>query len=229
MTGGAHGIGAAIAARLARDGWRVVVADMDRERSRAARRTLCPCATWRTKQRSAALIAGVAAQEGRLDALVCNAGINIRKPIAQLTLAEWSRVIGTNLTSTFLLTRAAEAMLRAAQRLRGDDCIHARPHVGSRHRGLCRVEGWAGRADARAVDQPRTGRAGELHQSRLDLHQGRRRRGRKTTHSIPPAVSARRRTSRHWSHSWSGPESGFITGAEFIVDGGVTRKMIYPE
>ena len=26
-----------------------------------------------------------------------------------------------------------------------------------------------------------------------------------------------------------GPESGFITGAEFIVDGGVTRKMIYPE
>ena len=26
-----------------------------------------------------------------------------------------------------------------------------------------------------------------------------------------------------------GPDSGFITGAEFIVDGGVTRKMIYPE
>ena len=27
----------------------------------------------------------------------------------------------------------------------------------------------------------------------------------------------------------AGPESGFITGAEFVVDGGVTRKMIYPE
>jgi hypothetical protein len=26
-----------------------------------------------------------------------------------------------------------------------------------------------------------------------------------------------------------GPESGFITGAEFVVDGGVTRKMIYPD
>jgi NAD(P)-dependent dehydrogenase (short-subunit alcohol dehydrogenase family) len=27
----------------------------------------------------------------------------------------------------------------------------------------------------------------------------------------------------------AGPDSGFITGAEFVVDGGVTRKMIYPE
>jgi NAD(P)-dependent dehydrogenase (short-subunit alcohol dehydrogenase family) len=27
----------------------------------------------------------------------------------------------------------------------------------------------------------------------------------------------------------AGPENGFVTGAEFIVDGGVTRKMIYPE
>ena len=26
-----------------------------------------------------------------------------------------------------------------------------------------------------------------------------------------------------------GPDSGFITGTEFVVDGGVTRKMIYPE
>ena len=151
-----------------------------------------------------ALIAEVTAQDGRLDALVCNAGINIRKPIAQLTLAEWSRVIGTNLTSTFLLTRAAEAMLRAAQGVRRDDRIHARPYVGGRHRSLCRVEGRAGGADACAVDQPCTGRAGELHQPRLDLHQGRRRRGRRTTHSIPPAASARRRTSRRWSRSWWG-------------------------
>ena len=61
------------------------------------------------------LLGEVGAQETRLDALVCNAGINIRKPIARLTLAEWTRVIGTNLTSTFLLTRAAETMLRAAK------------------------------------------------------------------------------------------------------------------
>src|SRR5262249_22161010 len=63
----------------------------------------------------AALVGGIAGQEARLDALVCNAGVNIRRPIAELTLAEWSRVLATNLTSTFLLVRAGEGMLRAAK------------------------------------------------------------------------------------------------------------------
>ena len=44
---------------------------------------------------------------GRLDILVNNAGINIRKPPQELTLAEWHHVIDTNLTSAFLVSRAA--------------------------------------------------------------------------------------------------------------------------
>ena len=51
----------------------------------------------------------------RLDALVCNAGVKILSPLAQLTLADSRRVIDTNLTSTFLLVRAAEELLRAAR------------------------------------------------------------------------------------------------------------------
>ena len=39
----------------------------------------------------------------------------IRKPIRRLTLAEWNRVIDTNLTATFLLARAAEKPLRKAK------------------------------------------------------------------------------------------------------------------
>ena len=51
---------------------------------------------------------------GRLDALVSNAGIMVRKPLSRLTLADWHKVIDTNLTATFLLARAAEKPLRAA-------------------------------------------------------------------------------------------------------------------
>jgi NAD(P)-dependent dehydrogenase (short-subunit alcohol dehydrogenase family) len=113
VSGGAHGIGAAIAARLARDGWRVVVADRDPDGSAPAggRYVVCDVSD---ESAVAALLAGIAAGEGRLDALICNAGIMIRKPIAQLTLSAWSSVIATNLTSTFLLARAGEALLRAA-------------------------------------------------------------------------------------------------------------------
>src|SRR5215469_7589345 len=114
VTGGAHGIGAAIAARLARDSFRVVVADTAADGAAPAggRYVLCDVSD---ETAVASLIGGITSQEGQLDALVCNAGINIRKPIALLKTAEWSRVIGTNLTSTFLLVRAAEAMLRTSR------------------------------------------------------------------------------------------------------------------
>ena len=68
VTGAARGIGLAIAARLARDGWRVVVADRD---------DAPPCLTARAVRADVAdeaavdrLIRGVREQEGRLDALV---------------------------------------------------------------------------------------------------------------------------------------------------------------
>lgn len=46
------------------------------------------------------------ARFGKLTILVNNAGINIRKPVTDFTLAEWHRIMDTNLTSVFLLCRA---------------------------------------------------------------------------------------------------------------------------
>ena len=50
---------------------------------------------------------------GRLDILVNNAGTNIRKPVQELSLDEWRRVLDTNLTSAFLCSRAAYPAFRA--------------------------------------------------------------------------------------------------------------------
>ena len=50
--------------------------------------------------------------DGALHILINNAGINIRKPITDFTLAEWNSVLTTNLTSVFLLCRAFVPMMR---------------------------------------------------------------------------------------------------------------------
>lgn len=48
----------------------------------------------------------VIARFGKLDILINNAGINIRKPIGEFSLEEWHRVLETNLTGAFLMCRA---------------------------------------------------------------------------------------------------------------------------
>jgi NAD(P)-dependent dehydrogenase (short-subunit alcohol dehydrogenase family) len=227
VTGGAHGIGAAIAARLTSDGWRVVVADLDQRGAALSggRYVICDVAD---EAAVGALISGVAAQEGRLDALICNAGIMIRKRIAQLSLAEWSRVIGTNLTSAFLLVRAAEALLRAAKGA-VVTIASTRAHMSE--------------ANTEAYSATKGGLVALTHALAISLAPEVR------VNCISPGwIFTKGDAPRPEDHAFHpagrvgtaddiaamvaflvGPESGFVTGAEFIVDGGVTRKMIYPE
>ena len=65
-------------------------------------------------QAAADAVAAIEADFGGLDILINNAGMNIRKPLADYALADWQRVIDTNLTSAFVLSR--EAGLRMAER-----------------------------------------------------------------------------------------------------------------
>jgi NAD(P)-dependent dehydrogenase (short-subunit alcohol dehydrogenase family) len=227
VTGGAHGIGAAIAARLAHDGYRVVVADIDTSGT-APQGGRYVHSDVSDEASVAALIDGVHAAEGLLDVLVCNAGINIRKPIAALSLAEWSRVIGVNLTSTFLLIRAAEPLLRAA------------------HGAVVTIASSRARmseADTEAYAASKGGLVALTHGLAISLGPDVRVNcispGWIFTKGDPP------RPEDHAFHPAGrvgtpediaaltaflvGPESMFITGAEFVIDGGVTRKMIYPE
>ncbi|MBP6818824.1 glucose 1-dehydrogenase [Ferrovibrio sp. MS7] len=49
----------------------------------------------------------IAAEQGHLDILINNAGMNIRKPLAEYKLEEWRQVLDTNLTAAFVLSQAA--------------------------------------------------------------------------------------------------------------------------
>src|SRR5262249_33475349 len=124
VTGGNGGIGLGMARGMALAGARIVIAARNREKSDKAGAEL--------GRLRAGAVAGPGGGAGgrsgngrdaspnrrfdRLDVLVNNAGINIRKPPHELTLAEWRQVIDTNLTSAFLTSRAAYPVMKAQGR-----------------------------------------------------------------------------------------------------------------
>ncbi|MEO7392363.1 MAG: glucose 1-dehydrogenase [Ramlibacter sp.] len=120
VTGGNGGIGLGMARGLASAGATVVIAGRDAEKSTGAVRALL-AEGWKadafeadvTDEGSVArLVEQVVQKHGALHVLVNNAGINIRIPPHELNLADWQSVIDTNLTSTFLCSRAAHGPMK---------------------------------------------------------------------------------------------------------------------
>jgi len=226
VTGGARGIGAAIAARLSADGYSVVVADREVGAPPAGGRMVACDVSDETSV--GALIGDIAAREGRLDALVCNAGVMIRKPIAALSLPEWSSVIATNLTSTFLLVRGAEMMLRAAH---GSlvTIASTRAHMSEPHTEAYAASkgGLVALTHALAISLGPDVRVNCISPGWI-LTKGPAPTA--ADHAQHPAGRVGRGNDIASLAAWLlGGESGFVTGAEFVVDGGMTRRMIYVE
>jgi 2-deoxy-D-gluconate 3-dehydrogenase len=122
VTGGNGGIGLGMARGLASAGAAVVVAARNQAKSQAAVGELTrlgPAAMAISvdvtdEAAVAGLVRTTVDRWARVDILVNNAGINIRKPAHELSLAEWHRVIETNLTSAFLCARAVYPAMKAA-------------------------------------------------------------------------------------------------------------------
>jgi NAD(P)-dependent dehydrogenase (short-subunit alcohol dehydrogenase family) len=118
VTGAARGIGAAIAARLAQEGARVLIADIDRdaaqataeqigERAAVQRLDATDPASWDE------VVAAANAADGSLAILVNNAGIAGRSaPIWELAVDEWQDLIAIDLTGVFLGCRAVLPQMR---------------------------------------------------------------------------------------------------------------------
>ena len=127
VTGGARGIGFAIAARLAEAGARVVVGDTDTDGAAAATETLGSAVTAHhvdvADPASIAALADYAAEElGGIDVWVNNAGIYPDGPLLEVSDEQWTRVLNVNLRGTYV--GAKEAALRMIDRGRGGVIIN---------------------------------------------------------------------------------------------------------
>jgi NAD(P)-dependent dehydrogenase (short-subunit alcohol dehydrogenase family) len=113
ITGASRGLGKAIALALAEVGVRLVLTARDQalleQTAEAARALGVETLIHRTdvtqETEIAELKRAVVAKFGAIQILVNNAGMNIRKPATDFTLAEWRQVLDTNLTSAFLMCR----------------------------------------------------------------------------------------------------------------------------
>jgi len=116
ISGGAQGIGRAIAERFQCEGARVLLLDCDCTTGHAtaqelsARFTANPvhayCADLARPDDVRLATEAVRVAHGRIDLLVNNAGTELERAFADLTIADWDRIVNVNLRGAFVLTRA---------------------------------------------------------------------------------------------------------------------------
>ncbi len=121
VTGGASGIGAATAARLAREGSRVMIGDISTRGQQTAAELadqgLEVCympVDVSNEEQVAALVRSTLERWHRLDVMVSNAGISGLGRADTTSRADWDKVIGVNLTSVFLCCKHAVPAMRAS-------------------------------------------------------------------------------------------------------------------
>lgn len=235
VTGGGRGIGAGIARRLLEQKIRVVVAEIDASFtdyfSEASSDLLFIETDVKDERSVENMILKSVEKFGQVDALINNAGIlfdNVRPSFEQITLKEWRQTIDTNLTGAFLCSKYAASQLRKQK-----GCIvnigstrafqsepNTEPYSASKGgiyalthamamslapdiRVNCVSPGWidTGKDELREIDHKAhpVGRVGKVE-------------------DIAAMVAF-----------LISEDASFITAQNFIVDGGMTKKMIYPE
>ena len=138
VTGASRGIGRAIAVALSKDGADVAVnyvrdAIGAKETATAVeatgRRSLLVQADVGRREQVEAMVACVLQHFGRIDILVCNAGVLTRTPFLELTDEQWEKVVTTNLTGPFLV---GQAVARQMVKQGGGKIINVSSEVATR-------------------------------------------------------------------------------------------------
>ncbi|WP_059045103.1 SDR family NAD(P)-dependent oxidoreductase [Paenibacillus rubinfantis] len=238
VTGAGQGIGRGVAEAYAREGASVVMAELNEETGRAAaeaireaggRALFLPCDV--RKEADIVRLMETAERElGRIDILINNAGVSRFKPTYELTVEEWDDVLNTNVRSVFLASR--EMAKRVKENGRGGSIVNisstrsimsepgseayaaSKGAIVSITHALAVSLGPDGiRVNCVSPGWIETGDYGALREIDHKQHPA----GRVGT----PADIAR--ACLYLTH----PDNTFVTGAHVVVDGGMTRKMIY--
>lgn len=241
VTGGAQGIGKIISKQLHEKGFFVSVFDIDDEaliefKSENDSEDIVFFQTDISDEESVSdSIMQSMEKSGNISGLINNAAIQINKPITELSLEEWNRVISTNLTGTFLCAKHAAPFLKKSNgniiNISSTRAFQSEPNteaysaskggilalthslavsLGPEIKVNCISPGWI---DVSGIKKK--SKANQIELSKADQLQH------------PAGRVGKPEDIANMVLFLLNPENDFITGQNFVIDGGMTRKMIY--
>lgn len=234
VTGASNGIGRGIAEAYIAKGCQVVLADMDKKNGEIVSDQLVGSHFIQTDVRKEQDIKNLMEKTlnkfGRIDILINNAGKSDFKPLFDLSVDEWDDVINTNLRSVFICSR--EAALQMRKQESGGSIVN----IASTRATMSEPNSEAYAATKGGIVSITHALASSLAEHRI------------TVNAISPGWIetgnySELRDIDHAQHLsgrvgkpsdiakaclyLTDPQNDFVTGTNLIIDGGMTRKMIY--
>jgi 3alpha(or 20beta)-hydroxysteroid dehydrogenase len=228
ITGGARGQGAAEGALFAAEGAVVYLTDVRTEEGEKAaaaagasflEHDVTSPSRWRE------IVDQVVAQHGRLDVLVNNAGIFHAATMADTPLETWQRLVAINQTGVFLGMQTVAPQMKAQ---RSGSIINISSVAGIRGTSICFAYGatkWAVRGMTKSAAQelgPFGVRVNSIHPGIIDTPMLEGHPLDALTVNTPLARVAHADEVARLALWLASDENSYATGAEFVIDGGMT-------
>jgi NAD(P)-dependent dehydrogenase (short-subunit alcohol dehydrogenase family) len=241
VTGGAQGIGKIISETLILNGFCVSVFEIDKEaveefQNEIKTENIAFFQTDVSDEKSVETAVSASFDKfGNIAGLVNNAAIQIDKPVTQLSLEEWNRVIGTNLTGAFLCAKYTVPYLKSTKgnivNISSTRAFQSEPNTEaySASKG-----GIVALTHSLAMSLGPEIRVNSVSPGWIDVS-GIKKRSKANQIELSEADHKQHPAGRVGKPEdianmvlfLLNPENTFITGQNFIIDGGMTKKMIY--
>ncbi len=244
VTGGGQGIGKAIAKRFLEEGMKIVIADIDEEAGKETAAEFKKLGNIRFIQSDVSeeesvknLVRETINHFKGIDVLVNNAGRAIPEnpPLTELSLEDWNKTLSVNLTGVFLCTKHSVTYLRKAKgtiiNIASTRALMSEPNTEaySASKG-----GVLALTHALAISLGPDIRVNCISPGWIEVSewqkQAKRHRAELTEQDHqqhPVGRVGQPEDIASLAVYFASPEATFITGTNFVIDGGMTKKMIY--